>query len=221
MAIAAVFVAGCSSPWPELPPQRYTGTVVNEATSLPVEGVTIEATRNKLRGFVLKMPSETIGESKTNSKGRFVLTTREGWASWMRAEAPGPYYGALELDRSSRDDLTIKLRPAISTITSRLYIENAEELKDPIRNMVKRVVNYHDKHPSIPYLSMNEYLQRGVATEADLQILEDNHQLFSYPERKGFTNKIFIAWGDRLFVYRDRVTPILFRRFSPDFFDPN
>jgi hypothetical protein len=220
MAIAAGSLAGCASPWPDLPPRQYTGTVVNDATSLPVAGATLEATRGEFRGFALKMPFETIGHAKTDANGRFVLKTREGWASWMRAEAPGPYSGILGLDRKSSEDLTIRLKPEIQIVTSTLQRVEDDELKGPIGEMVERIVNYHDTNPSAPYLNLNQYLQRGVVTEAELAILDANPQLFTYPRRKEFTNKIFIGWGERLFVYRDRSTPIEFRHCPFDLFLP-
>lgn len=94
-------------------------------------------------------------------------------------------------------------------------------MREQLRELVLKIIQYHDHHAETSYLSPRQYVGRGVIDQSELKFLESHHTIFSYPERKGFRDKMFVAWGGTHFNYQGLDVPVCFTPYTMDFFRPD
>ena len=221
LIFAVLLLSSCVGPWPVIPPHTYSGTVINGATGKPLPETKIIAQRNPSTGPTSPIRMRpgpyrsTIGEAATDENGKFTLTTREGYASYITAYIGEDHYysasyrGGAKASKKEEKNLLIELAPKIRFSYKEVDGDYAyrEGLRaGEIGRMVKKIINYHDVSLNTDYLSLSEYLSRGVIDKSSYQKLIENPELFQSPG-----NPITIKWGTNKFVYTDINTPISFQ----------
>ena len=137
---AITALSGCVSfPWPDLPPEEYTGTVINAPLNRAEPGATVYAFRHP-RGLVIAR-DEFIGSTTTRSDGTFRLRTQTGRASYLAVTSAGRRLSGQAPVRSQRNNIILRLEPNVyesqraeaAEAAIRLGAKRAQRVKRPTR----------------------------------------------------------------------------------------
>lgn len=217
-AVTAVSV-GCTQKWGNLPPHQYSGVVINEISKKPIDGADVSIRRS---GFKFSMwptvASEILASTETASDGSFDVSTDNGYAQWIYVSAHRKYGAFTDVPQGDANNLVIKVRPIISTIDSRIYERSESDKRYELSGCVEKIIDFHERDEG-SYLSMDEYLNLSVITHSQHQFVKENFDLFSFPTEPGFS-KVFVSWGDELFVLKSMSLPIEFSTVPEDFYYP-
>ena len=106
-------LSGCALPWPNLPPEEYTGTVINGPLNRAEAGAKVFARRYPSRGIDIAAPTDLIGSTTTRADGSFHLRTRSGYAFELAANSADGRLGAIVRVRSERHNIHLRLEPRV------------------------------------------------------------------------------------------------------------
>ena len=206
IALAALTV-GCASPWPQsMPPTRYAGTVVNASLGgSPESGATITAVRPALRRTAFAS-EETLGSVISDSHGCFVLQTRSGYATELRASsADNRRTGDRLTAFHSKDRVVLSLTPSLS-ITE--YQPAANPSSKRVRGAdaaIHRLLIYLSAHPQTPLRSLRAYASEDVISAEQFAFITQEPNLFL-----GWSPEVKYFWGKYRFVFLSADAPIAF-----------
>ena len=158
-------LCGCASPWPDLPPEEYTGTVVNGPLNRAEAGATVSASRSALRGVaVFPVVDEIIGSTITRADGTFRLRTRTGYASDLTASSADRRLSARVRVRSHRNSINLRLEPGLSSISYR-EVDPLSDTAKLAAVAVRSIMYDISRRPTRPPQSLHGYARRGVISD--------------------------------------------------------
>ena len=125
-----------ASPWPQLPPTTYSGTIENKPQGKPEPGARIVAVRPAQKpGLFDDWPLQnykdrevSIGETLSGKDGRFVLVTKGGYATRLLVETQDHRMTAI-VDKNLKHDnasLQIEVLPASFEIEYHVPLSQAD-----------------------------------------------------------------------------------------------
>lgn len=173
-------LTGCATPWPNLPPATYAGTIYNEPQQHPEPDAQVTAVRpGEKPGLVdrywMAPASErdkTIGIARTDQTGHFVLMTSGGYATQLLVKsADGDLTALWERDlKQGNENLWIGIRPELVAVSYRNVSIDESEMKifrSACDKIMFRFVADSDHHTS----SLPAYHREGVISDGEYTLL--------------------------------------------------
>jgi len=194
----------------------YEGVVINQASGSPVANALIEAIDVDRPGLIPAPPAiRVVGEARSDTAGRFSLTTA-GRADRIRAftEQP-PYSGTVKLRRwAKRRELVVELSPqlGISTYEGCPGARPTEpgdlwETATRARRALGKILAHRDRFDT-SLRSLKEYYENGSITAKELALFQDHRDVFTRP--CDTTGEARLVWGRRELSYGAIETPVFF-----------
>jgi hypothetical protein len=191
--ISLAGLTGCATQWPSLPPTTYAGTVYNEPLQRPETNAQITAVRpgekpGLVDHFWMAPASErdgTIGLTRSDANGSFVLTTRGGYATQLLVRSDDGDLTALR-DRGLQhgsDKLWIGIQPELVAISYHSVDIDETEMKtfrSACTRIMFRFAATEEHHTS----SLDGYHRNGVLSDAEYALLRQlgPHLLGPHPD---------------------------------------
>ena len=202
---AITALSGCVSfPWPDLPPEEYTGTVINAPLNRAEPGATVYAFRSP-RGLVIA-PDELIGSTTTGWDGTFRLRTRTGYASHFTVGSADHRLSGGAPVRSQRNNIILRLEPNVGP---NLYrgVSSETDIAKAAEAAIRSIAYDISRQPTRAPESLRDYARRGVITEQQLSVFTAHPTLFF-----GSSPLIEFRWAGRAFLFTGADAPLSFRR---------
>jgi hypothetical protein len=189
-----------------MPPQLYSGSVTNAATGRAEADAIVTASRNRKRGCGWLYGYEELACVRTDSSGRYQLTTTTGYAQRFHAQSADGRFFVWDYDVLPDDSVVdLLVKPGLSSVRSNAG-RPSDWTTDRAKAIVVRLVEYIAAHPDAPLVSLTEYANRGVIRTSDVAFINTNQAHFELP-----SPTVTFVWGQSSFEFPGGSEPIRLR----------